>query len=52
MLQVHDELVVDACKDELDMVKSLLKEEMENVVDLPVRLKVDVEYGTNWKNVE
>ena len=52
MLQVHDELVVDTCKDELDIVKNLLKDEMENVVDLPVRLKVDVEYGTNWKNVE
>ena len=52
MLQVHDELVVDVQKDELEQVCEILKEEMENVVQLDVELKVDIEYGRNWKNIE
>ena len=52
MLQVHDELVVDTHKDEFEKVILILKEEMENVVQLPIDLKVDIEYGKNWKNIE
>ncbi len=52
MLQVHDELVVDVQKDELERVCEILKEEMEKVVQLDVDLKVDIEYGRNWKNIE
>lgn len=52
MLQVHDELVVDVHKDELNRVCEILKDEMENVVQLDVELKVDIEYGRNWKNIE
>ncbi len=48
LVQVHDELVVDTKNDELEVVKSLMKEVMENVVDLGVPLVVDVEYGDDW----
>ena len=48
LVQVHDELVVDCKKDEFEMVKSLMKEVMENVVSLEVPLLVDIEYGDNW----
>ncbi len=48
LVQVHDELVVDTKKDELEEVKKLIKDVMENVIDLGVPLTVDVEYGDDW----
>lgn len=48
ILQVHDELVIDAAKDEAEAVKALLKESMENVVQLKVPLIADVGCGENW----
>ena len=48
ILQIHDELIVDATNDELEKVKEILKQEMENVVKLYVPLVVDVESGNNW----
>ncbi len=48
ILQVHDELIVDTAPDELNQVKSILKTCMENVVDLQVKLSVNVECGHNW----
>ena len=48
ILQVHDELVVDCYPGELDIVKEILKENMENVVDLPVKLLVNIESGKSW----
>ena len=48
LVQVHDELVVDCKKDEFDIVKKLMKEVMENVIELEVPLLVDIEYGDNW----
>ena len=48
ILQIHDELIVDATKQELEKVKQILKQEMENVVKLNVPLVVDVESGKNW----
>ena len=48
ILQVHDELIVDTVAEELDIVKSILKDCMENVVDLKVKLEVNVEVGKNW----
>ncbi len=50
--QVHDELLVDATADEIETVKKLLKETMENVVHLAVPLTVDVESGSSWYNME
>ncbi len=46
--QVHDELIVDTHPDELDIIKKLLKETMENAVNLKVKMEVDVEFGTTW----
>ena len=46
--QVHDELIIDTEKEEIEIVKKILKEEMENVVNLKVKLDVDVEVGSTW----
>ena len=46
--QVHDELIVDAVKEEIEIVKTLLKEVMENAVKLNVLLEVSVESGNTW----
>lgn len=48
ILQVHDELVVDTASDEVDVVKQILKTEMENVVSLKVKLIANVEVGDSW----
>ena len=48
ILQVHDELIVEATGDELDQVEVLLREEMENAVNLKVDLKVDLNTGKSW----
>ncbi len=48
ILQIHDELIVDCVKSELEKVTTILKEEMENVVDLKVKLEVNVSYGKDW----
>ena len=48
ILQVHDELVLDAPIDEAEEAARILKEEMENAVKLNVPLKVDVHSGKNW----
>lgn len=46
--QVHDELIIDCLGSELENVKKILKETMENIVSLNVKLVVDVEYGKTW----
>jgi len=51
-LQVHDELVFEVPKDELDKMKELVKEEMEGAVKLSVPIKVSVQYGKNWLDME
>lgn len=48
ILQVHDELIIEAEPDEIDKVKKVIKQEMENAVDLHVKLTVDVEAGSSW----
>lgn len=48
ILQVHDELVFDVPKNELERVKKLVKDEMEGVVQLKVPLTVDMDAGENW----
>lgn len=48
LIQVHDELVLNVYKDELDEVKELVRDKMENVIKLDVPLKVDIEMGNNW----
>ncbi len=48
LLQVHDELVFDVYKPELDAIKTLVKSEMENAYKLDVPLDVDLDIGDNW----
>ena len=48
VLQVHDELLVEAYKPELDQVKKILKEEMEQAASLDVPLEIDMHTGDNW----
>jgi DNA polymerase I len=48
ILQVHDELVVHAAKDELSWLKPLMKEIMEHVIELSVPLEVSMNEGNNW----
>jgi DNA polymerase-1 len=48
VLQVHDELVFDIHKDELEMVQSIIKFEMENAFKMSVPLDVEVGLGNNW----
>ena len=48
ILQVHDELLIEACEDELEEVKGILREQMEGAADLKVPLIVDMHVGNTW----
>ncbi len=48
ILQVHDELVFDAHKDEVDSLRNIVKQEMENAVKLKAPIRVDITVGDNW----
>ena len=48
ILQVHDELLIEAAKDETDKVKAILTDEMENAVSLSVKTEIDVHEGNTW----
>ncbi len=48
ILQIHDELIIDTAKDEIEKVKDILKTEMENAISLSVPLDVDISVGNNW----
>ena len=48
LLQVHDELLVETFPDEIEQVRDILKLEMENVIELKVPLKIELEEGINW----
>ena len=52
LLQVHDELVFEVPEDEVDTMKRLVTERMENVYALKVPLKVEVGVGKNWRDLE
>ena len=48
VLQIHDELVFDAVPEEIDELKALVVDKMENIVKLSVPLTVECNYGKNW----
>ncbi len=48
ILQVHDELLIETAKEEIEEVKSILKEKMQGAADLSVPLEVDMHQGNNW----
>jgi len=51
LLQIHDELIFDVPKDELNQVKQIVKHEMENAVSLKIPLKVDFKQGHTWEEL-
>ncbi len=48
LLQVHDELIIEAPRSEIEKLKEIVPAIMENTVDLSVPLKVDYAYGDSW----
>ena len=48
ILQVHDELLIEAKTEELEQVKRILSEEMRGAAKLSVDLEIDLHTGTNW----
>jgi DNA polymerase-1 len=48
ILQVHDELVFDTLKSELDTLRDIVRREMMNAMQLSVPLDVDINYGHSW----
>lgn len=48
ILQIHDELIIEAPENEVEIATEILKTEMENAAILDVPLKVDVKVSTNW----
>jgi DNA polymerase-1 len=51
-LQVHDELLFDVPKDEVETVRAVVKHEMENVIKLNVPIVVDLGIGHNWRDLK
>jgi DNA polymerase-1 len=51
-LQVHDELVFEVPEAELDIMRSLVREEMESVHPIEVPLMVEMGVGKNWRDLE
>lgn len=51
VLQVHDELLIEAKREELETVKAILKEEMMGAAHLSVPLEIDMEVGEDWFSV-
>jgi len=48
LIQVHDELIFEAPKEELEVLERIVPEVMENALSLAVPLKVDYSYGATW----
>lgn len=48
ILQIHDELLIETSKDEVDQVKQILTEEMMAAVTLTVPLEIDINVGNSW----
>lgn len=48
VLQVHDELLVEAAESEVESVKQILREEMEGAANMKVRLEIDMHDGDSW----
>jgi DNA polymerase-1 len=51
-LQVHDELVFEVSNDEIDVMRSMVREHMENVHSLSVPLMVEIGVGKNWRDLD
>ena len=51
VLQVHDELLFEVPEDETEVVTHLVKEAMENVIQLTIPIAADLHYGQNWRDM-
>lgn len=52
IMQVHDELIVEAPKEEREEVINIMKDAMENVIDLKVKLTVEIDTGESWMDAK
>ncbi|MDD4939389.1 MAG: DNA polymerase I [Candidatus Omnitrophica bacterium] len=52
IIQIHDELVFDCPREEIDELTELIRDRMENVMKLEVPIKVDIKKGKNWLEME
>ena len=48
VLQIHDELVFDAVKEEVEQIEHIVRTEMENVIELSIPLTIECNHGNNW----
>lgn len=48
ILQVHDELLIEAYEEEAERVEQILQEEMQQAAELDVSLEIDMHRGRNW----
>ena len=51
ILQVHDELLFEVYKEELDQLRVCIREDMENAWKIDVPLRVEIREGQNWADV-
>jgi DNA polymerase-1 len=52
LLQIHDELIFETPESDIDNLAKLVRDEMQNIMQLRVPLKVDVKSGANWAACE
>ena len=52
IMQIHDELVFDVDREELDTVKDVVKKNMEKALSLSVPIKVNLKFGPNWGHMQ
>jgi DNA polymerase-1 len=52
ILQVHDELIVEALAEEVSTVAALMRDVMEGAFELDAPLRVDLKRGQNWEEME
>ena len=48
ILQIHDELLIETKKEEMELIKTILREEMMGAANLSVPLSIDIEEGNTW----
>ena len=48
ILQIHDELLIETKKEEVELIKTILREEMMGAANLSVPLSIDIEEGNTW----
>lgn len=52
VLQLHDELIYEVNQSDLDEVKEIIRDCMENCIDFPVKMKIKMRIGDSWGNLE